>query len=167
MSDQDVFQRYQLLIFDADDTLRRTIAPGKPCPHRPGEWVLMPGVREALQGIHWGAAGGPYLGIASNQDQVAYGHLTMEMARTLLRDLARSATDYEPPTAALQLCPHALEQECGCRKPRPGMLLAIMRHYGVAPENTLFVGNHEVDREAAARAAADFTWSEDFFRQQE
>jgi D-glycero-D-manno-heptose 1,7-bisphosphate phosphatase len=161
-----VWGRYRLFIFDADDTLRRTTVPGKPCPHAPGEWALMPGVRAVLATVRWDAPGGPYLGIASNQDQVAYGHLTLGMARRLLRDLARSAADFEPPDDALQLCPHPLEQECECRKPNPGMLRAIMEYYRVAPTETLFVGNHEVDRVAAFRAAAGFSWARDFFGQQ-
>ena len=164
--DETVLGRYRLFIFDADDTLRRTTVPGKPCPHAPGEWVLMPGVRAVLGGIRWGSAGGPYLGIASNQDQVAYGHLTQSMARSLLRDLACSAADFQPPDDALQLCPHPLEQDCDCRKPNPGMLRAIMEYYRVAPHDTLFVGNHEVDRMAASRAATHFSWAANFFGQQ-
>lgn len=162
-----MFERYRLFIFDADDTLRRTIPPGKPCPHRSDEWVLMPGVTEVLRRVHWNAAGGPRLGIASNQDQVAYGHLSFATARDLLRDLAHSATGGVPDDAALQLCPHPLESDCACRKPNPGMLLAIMDHYGIGPTDTLFVGNHEIDREAATRAGTAFAWSQDFFGQAE
>ncbi|HEX2251177.1 MAG TPA: HAD-IIIA family hydrolase, partial [Gemmatimonadales bacterium] len=115
----------------------------------------------------WNAPRSPRLGIASNQDHVAYGHLSVTTARDLLRDLAHSATDSVPDDAALQLCPHPLEQDCACRKPNPGMLLAIMRHYGIQPADTMFVGNHEIDREAAARAGTAFAWSQDFFAQTE
>jgi D-glycero-D-manno-heptose 1,7-bisphosphate phosphatase len=167
MSSADLLACYKLFIFDADDTLRRTILPGKPCPHAPGEWVLMPGVRERLSAIDWDLERGPYLGIASNQDQVGYGHLTLSRARDLLRDLAHSAAGVQPSDAALQLCPHTLEESCHCRKPEPGMLLAIMEHYRAAPKETLFVGNHETDRSAAARAGVDFGWSFEFFAQQQ
>lgn len=167
MADREIPGRFKLFIFDADDTLRRTIVPGRPCPHRPGEWELMPGVREKLLPVRWGTAGSPCLGIASNQDQVGYGHLTFEMARTLLRELARTAAGIEPADAALQLCPHPLEQRCDCRKPEPGMLRTIMEHYRVTPGETLFVGNHQVDREAAQRAGTHFSWSQDFFDQQQ
>lgn len=123
----------------------------------------MPGVRKLLGSIAWNRPGSPRLGIASNQDQVGYGHLSLTMARMLLRDLARSAADYEPSEPALQLCPHVLEVECICRKPQPGMLLAIMRHYGLGPVDTLYVGNHEVDQGAAARAGTAFCWSQKLF----
>ena len=152
MADVGIFDRYKLFIFDADDTLRHTTSPGQPCPRRPGEWVLLPGVREVLRQVRWDQADSPRLGIASNQDQIAYGHLTLTMARDLLRDLARSAADFDPPEAALQLCPHALDVDCDCRKPRPGMLRAIMGHYRIDARDTLFVGYHEIDREEAIRA---------------
>jgi D-glycero-D-manno-heptose 1,7-bisphosphate phosphatase len=163
MSEPDILRRYDLVIFDADDTLRRTTVPGKPCPHQSDEWELMPGVHDRLHRHHWNRPGYPFLGIASNQDQVAYGHLGFTKARDLLRDLARAATGCVLMDDALQLCPHALEVPCPCRKPEPGMLLAITRHYGVAADRTLYVGNHIVDQEAAVRAGTAFCWSQDLF----
>lgn len=163
MSDPGLLERYHLFIFDADDTLRRTTVPGKPCPHAPGEWVLMPGVRETLARVQWNRIDAPRFGLASNQDQVAYGHVSLEMARCLLRDLALAAFGIVPPDAALQLCPHPPGAACPCRKPDPGMLHAIMTHYGVGPAYTLFVGNNEVDREAALRAGTAFDWADSFF----
>jgi D-glycero-D-manno-heptose 1,7-bisphosphate phosphatase len=163
MSETGILGRYQLFIFDADDTLRRTTVPGQPCPRGPDQWALLPKVQQKLAHVAWNRPHGPMLGIASNQDQVAYGHLSFETARDLLRDLARAAAGAEPADAALQLCPHPADVGCSCRKPAPGMLNAIVAHYGVAPEATLFVGNHEIDREAAARAGIPFVWARDFF----
>lgn len=152
----------RLYVFDADDTLRRTTVAGKPCPHRPGEWELLPGVRERLSRMDWGAAGAR-LGIASNQDQVAYGHLTAEMCHGLLETMVAEAVGAPVGDACIRFCPHALEVECGCRKPAPGLLMDIMAHFGVAPEETLFVGNAPSDAEAARRAGVRFAWAWDFF----
>jgi D-glycero-D-manno-heptose 1,7-bisphosphate phosphatase len=163
MREANILTSYRLVVFDADDTLRETVVPGKPCPHGPGEWMLRPGVREVLRGVCWDDRTGPHLGLASNQDHVAYGFLTLEMARRLLRDLAAAATGSVPADAALQLCPHPRDGNCGCRKPEPGMLLSIMNYYGVEPADTLFVGDAEVDREAAARAGTSFMWAADLF----
>jgi D-glycero-D-manno-heptose 1,7-bisphosphate phosphatase len=163
MPDLGIFGRCQLYIFDADDTLRRTTVPGQPCPRGPGQWVLLPNVRQTLAQVCWNQPSGPVLGIASNQDQVAYGHLSLETARGLLRDLVRAAAGVEVADGALQLCPHPADLECSCRKPAPGMLNAIVAHYGAAREATLFVGNHQMDRDAAARAGIGFVWAGDFF----
>jgi D-glycero-D-manno-heptose 1,7-bisphosphate phosphatase len=150
----------RLVIFDADDTLRRTTAAGKPCPHAPDEWELLPGVRETLARIDWS---GVRLGVASNQDHVAYGHLTHAMAHRLLRDMVSAATGPASVDACIQLCPHALEVPCDCRKPAPGMLLRIMADVGASPAETLFVGDAATDAEAARRAGVAFTWAAEFF----
>jgi len=49
------------------------------------------------------------------------------------------------------------------RKPNPGMLLQAMADAGARPERTLFVGDREEDREAAAAAGCAFAWAAEFF----
>ncbi|TNC48745.1 HAD-IIIA family hydrolase [Rubellimicrobium rubrum] len=145
----------RLVIFDADNTLRRVTIPGKVCPHGPGEWEPMPGIREALASLRWGPDG-LRLGMASNQDHVFYGHLTAAMARRLLQDAAEAATGHRPPDGAVRFCAHAMDAGCGCRKPAPGLLHEAMAFHEIGPEATLFVGDAEVDREAARRADIPF-----------
>ena len=152
----------RLIIFDADDTLRRTIVPGQPCPRAPGEWELLPGVAERLGRIRWGPEG-TAMGIASNQDQIAYGLVSERMARTLLVETASAASGIAPDPTCVQLCPHTADAHCDCRKPAPGMLLRIMRHCGVSAAETLFVGNAAIDADAARRAGVRFAWARDFF----
>jgi D-glycero-D-manno-heptose 1,7-bisphosphate phosphatase len=156
VSDPSPLERYRLCIFDADGTLRRTIVAGQPCPRASNEWVLMPGVRDALLPIRWGDAEGPRLGIASNQDQIGLGLLDGTVALHLLRDLLRAATGVVPPDGAIAFCPHRADAECECRKPRPGLLRSVMRFYGIGPDQTVFVGDHETDRLAAAAAGTAF-----------
>lgn len=149
----------RLYIFDADGTLRETNVMGQPCPHAPGEWRLRRGVRERLARLDPAAL----IGVASNQDHIAYALVDESTARALLVEAARAATGRDLPPEAIRLCPHCPEDGCECRKPAPGMLLAIMRHYGVPPERTLFVGDAESDREAAARAGCAFRFAAAFF----
>lgn len=145
----------RLVIFDADDTLRRTTVPGQPCPHRPGEWEPLPGIREALAGVTWGP-GGLLMAMASNQDHVAYGHLSAAMARRLLQDAAEAATDHRPEDGAVRFCAHRMDAGCACRKPEPGLLVEAMAHFQVGPGETVFVGDAEGDGEAARRAGVAF-----------
>jgi D-glycero-D-manno-heptose 1,7-bisphosphate phosphatase len=159
----DPLARFRLWIFDADDTLRRTTVPGQPCPRAPGEWELLPGVRDRLLSLPWQRDGGPYFGLASNQDQVGAGLFTRRMARDLLRDLARAAIGQAPPDPALQFCPHPLGVACDCRKPQPGMLVRIMGFYGIRPRDTVFVGDSDADRGAAAAAGVRFLEARELF----
>lgn len=152
----------RLIIFDADGTLRRPTVPDRPAPYAPGEWALQPGVREKLARMSW-APDGPHLGIASNQDRVGWGQVPEAVARRLLYDLVEAATAGRVRDARIELCPHIADAGCDCRKPRPGMLRAIMRHFGVRPEDTLFVGDTPADREAAVAAGTSFAWAWDFF----
>lgn len=154
----------RLVIFDADETLRRVTVPGRVCPWGPGEWEPLPGIREALAGLRWGA-GGLRLAVASNQDQVFYGHLTADMARRLLMDAAEAATGHRPEPGAVRFCAHAMDAGCACRKPAPGLLLEAMAHHGTGPGETLFVGDAETDREAARRAGVAFLHVADLLAQ--
>jgi D-glycero-D-manno-heptose 1,7-bisphosphate phosphatase len=129
--------------------------PGRVCPWGPDEWEPLPGIREALAGLRWGE-GELRLAVASNQDQVFYGHLSAEMARRLLMDAAEAATGFRPEAGAVRFCTHAMDAGCACRKPEPGLLFEAMAHYGIGREATLFVGDAEVDREAARRAGVPF-----------
>jgi D-glycero-D-manno-heptose 1,7-bisphosphate phosphatase len=153
----------RLYIFDADGTLRRTTVEGLPCPNRPGEWELIPGVRERLSQIRWGE-GGARFGVASNQGGVGLGYLSLAAARGLLEEMVVEAFGVRPPPpGSVELCPHAPHLGCPCRKPKPGMLVRLMRRFGVKPEETLFVGDMDKDEGAARAAGTRFAWAHEFF----
>ena len=152
----------RLYIFDADGTLRRTTVPGLPCPNAPGEWELIPGVKERLARVRWGA-GGARFGVATNQGGVGLGYLTLKRAHALLVEMVVQAFGVWPPTGSIEICPHAPHLGCHCRKPEPLMLQRLMRRFGVPNHETLFVGDMDRDEEAARRAGARFMWADEFF----
>lgn len=162
MSDVKKEPPIKLYVFDADGTLRRTTVPGLPCPNKPGDWELIPGVRERLAEFDWGPEGVSF-GVASNQGGVGLGYLSLATARDMLVETARQALGFMPPPGSVELCPHAPHHNCPCRKPNPGMLLTLMRRFRAAPEETLFVGDMDKDEEAAHRAGVRFMWAHDFF----
>ena len=153
---------FKLYVFDADGTLRRTTVAGLPCPNRPGEWELIPGVRERLARINWGE-GGARFGVATNQGGVGLGYLTLAAARSLLAEMVVEAFGVVAPPGAIEICPHAPHWGCGCRKPEPGMLLRLMRRFDAAPGETLFVGDMDKDEGAARAAGTRFMWAHEFF----
>ncbi|MGD8628680.1 MAG: HAD-IIIA family hydrolase, partial [bacterium] len=157
--------KHKLIIFDADGTLRRTTVEGQPCPDAPGEWELIPGVKQKLSKIRWGSPsqGAVGFGVASNQGGVERGYLSEDMARRLLEDMVAAVLDSKPEEGMVEYCPHSPDGGCGCRKPEPLMLQRLMARWGVRPEETLFVGDMESDRGAAENAGVDFQWAHEFF----
>ncbi len=155
---------YGLIIFDADGTLRRCTVPGQVCPNAGDQWELLPGVKEILSGISWGAPGRGRVafGIASNQAGISKGYLTAETAYRLLMDMALAAVGFRPIEGSIRFCPHGKSEGCKCRKPGPLMLEQLMDFWGVEPEQTLFVGDMESDRLTAENAGCDFKWAREF-----
>ncbi len=49
-------------------------------------------------------------------------------------------------------CPHHPDDNCDCRKPKPGMILQAMKHFNISCEQTYFVGDSFRDIEAALAA---------------
>ena len=156
---------YRLIIFDADGTLRFCTVEGQPCPNSSDQWELYPGVREKLAGFDWAPPGEPGVGygIASNQGGVGVGYFSGETAFSLLEDTAREGFGLSPAEGTIEMCPHIPHTGCGCRKPEPTMLNNIMKAYGIGPEEVLFVGDREDDRNAALNAGCDFMWAWEFF----
>lgn len=170
---------YRLLIFDVDGTLRRCTVPGQPCPNAPGQWELLPRVRNTLACYDWARCD---WALVSNQGGVALGFLPYAVAWSLLLDTARAAFALpEDTVTTLDLarhvfwCPHAPQAGCLCRKPSPLLLLQAACPWGGggsrAPRYTrrevLYVGDLARDREAAARAGVAFCFAETFFGWQE
>lgn len=52
----------------------------------------------------------------------------------------------------IMLCPHHPEEQCECRKPKPGMLFRAARVHGFNLSNTLFIGDSITDAQAAFAA---------------
>lgn len=50
------------------------------------------------------------------------------------------------------MCPHAPEENCECRKPKPGMLLVAMKKYNIDPEQSYMLGDKMSDVECGQNA---------------
>jgi D-glycero-D-manno-heptose 1,7-bisphosphate phosphatase len=152
----------RLLFLDRDGTLNRTLS-GRP-PNDPGEIELLPKVARTL---HQRAAMGWRIIIITNQAGVAFGHLTEEQAWAIHQALL---VVLPTPADASYLCPHHPEGTvpeyaffCPNRKPAPGALLDALRWFEAQPDQCLFVGDQETDRQAAGSAGVPFVWAQEFF----
>nr|WP_200305238.1 HAD-IIIA family hydrolase [Streptomyces adelaidensis] len=135
--------RVAAVLFDRDGTLVEDVPyNGDPTRVHP-----LPGARQALDLLR--AAGLP-TGVVSNQSGIGRGLLTDTDVRRV-NDRANALL------GGLDIwvyCPHPPEAGCGCRKPRPGLVVEAARRLSVAPSDCVVIGDIAADVQAARAAGA-------------
>ena len=117
----------------------------------PAEWQPIPGSLQAIARLN---QQGYRVAVATNQAAISRGLFDMKMLCAIHHKLHQSAQAVSARIDAIFYCPHAAEEQCDCRKPRPGMLLAIGKRFGVALQNVPMVGDSLRDLQAAIQVGA-------------
>jgi histidinol-phosphate phosphatase family protein len=133
------------LLCDRDGTL---IAHCEGYVLEPGHVRLLPAAVLALRAA---AERGFTVAILSNQSPVGRGLLTEADAVFLHRVVLDALSAEGVAVAGSFLCPHAPVHDCGCRKPRPGMVAEAVAAFGLDPAHTFYVGDAVEDMRAAVR----------------
>jgi histidinol-phosphate phosphatase family protein len=135
--------RAQAVLFDRDDTLVHDV----PYNGDPARVEPVPGAREALERLR---AAGIATGVVSNQSGVARGLLEpaqVDAVNARVEELLG-------PIGTWQLCPHAPEDGCDCRKPGPALVERAAAELGADPSRCVVVGDIGADVGAALAAGA-------------
>ncbi|ORA19505.1 HAD family hydrolase [Mycobacterium arosiense ATCC BAA-1401 = DSM 45069] len=93
---------------------------------------------------------GLLLAVVTNQSGVARWLISTEQ----LRAVNRRVDDVLGPFDSWQVCVHDETDGCGCRKPRPGMVLAAAEALAVPPRRCVMIGDTGGDVRAALAAGA-------------
>jgi D-glycero-D-manno-heptose 1,7-bisphosphate phosphatase len=141
----------KLVIFDLDGTL----TPQRPSSTASFKQRLLPGVAKKCKSLR---DGGAILAIATNQGGLRKGLPQPEVDRVL--SWVGGKLRIPAPLRKFEGWPGPR------KKPNPGMLLELMRQTGCSAAETLFVGDSDSDRQAAANAACSFAWASKFFSQE-
>ena len=56
---------------------------------------------------------------------------------------------------AIYYCPHKPEENCDCRKPKPGLLLCASKDHNIDLKSSFFIGDSITDMEAANAAGCN------------
>jgi len=130
-----ILDRDGVINFDSDDYIKS-----------PAEWRPIPGSLEAIARLN---QHGYQIAIATNQTAVARGLIDMRMLNSIHQKLHLSALAVGAHINAIFFCPHAADEFCDCRKPRPGMLTAIGKRFGINLRGVPMVGDALRDMQAA------------------
>jgi len=138
----------KLVILDRDGTINHD---SDEHVRSPSEWRPIEG---SLEGIARLTQAGYRIVVATNQSGIARGYFDTATLIAIHDTLQRAVMRAGGRVDAFFFCPHAADSACGCRKPKPGMLLEVARRFNISLKDTYMVGDAHRDVEAAAAAGA-------------
>lgn len=133
------------VILDRDGVLNHE-APDNGWITRPEDWIWQSGALEALRRL---TEAGLRVSIASNQSGVGRGVMTAADLQRVTAKMKREAEAAGARIDEVVYCPHAPDAGCNCRKPRPGLLQALVDASGCPVDQTILVGDAMRDLQAA------------------
>jgi len=117
--------------------------------HDPQQVVLIGGAAEAIRLLNKAAV--PVV-LVVNQAGIGRGYYTedqmWETQRALEAQLAAAGSRLD----GFYFCPHHPDSSCGCRKPKPGMLLRAAVELGIDLRRSFVVGDKLSDLQSGRRA---------------
>jgi D-glycero-D-manno-heptose 1,7-bisphosphate phosphatase len=137
------------IFLDRDGVLNRAIIrEGKPYPPPRAEDVeVFSGLRELLQRLK---DLGFILIVVTNQPDVARG----TTSRQTVEDINSLVRRELPAIDRMIVCFHNNSDDCNCRKPRPGMLLAGAAEFDIDLTRSYMIGDRRNDMEAGFAAGS-------------
>jgi D-glycero-D-manno-heptose 1,7-bisphosphate phosphatase len=79
--------------------------------------------------------------LVTNQSAVGRGMLSLEAAGEINRRLSALICEAGGRVDGIFMCPHAPEEQCDCRKPKPGLLLQAARSLDLDLSRSIMIGD--------------------------
>ncbi|MCB1857484.1 MAG: D-glycero-beta-D-manno-heptose 1,7-bisphosphate 7-phosphatase [Gammaproteobacteria bacterium] len=118
----------------------------------PDEWQPIPGSLEAIALLN---RSGYRVVIATNQSGLARGLLDLQTLHEIHRKMHHQLEKVGGHIDGIFFCPHGPNDNCPCRKPKPGLLVQAGERFFLSPSDMLVVGDSLRDLEAAQSIGAN------------
>lgn len=138
----------RLIVLDRDGVINRD---SDAFIRTPDEWLALEGSLEAINLL---SRNGFTVAVASNQSGLGRGLFDRQALRLIHRKMRRAVHKAGGSIDRIVCCPHTPGDACDCRKPAPGLLMRLARHYAVSLKGVPVVGDAERDLLAAEAVGA-------------
>jgi histidinol-phosphate phosphatase family protein len=115
---------------------------------------FIPGSLQALVCLN---QAGCRLIVVTNQSGVGRGIIRPEELEAIHEKMEREVRNAGGRFLDILACPHGPDENCACRKPRPGMILTTARRHGVDLSRSVMIGDSARDIECGQRAGCAAT----------
>ena len=114
------------------------------------ECIAIPGSIDAIVRLY---KAGYTVVIATNQAGLARGKFELEDLEAIHQKITDLVVENGGELGGIFYCPHHPEDNCKCRKPKPGLLDAIEAEFNTSVESAYFIGDSLRDLQAAVQKA--------------
>jgi D-glycero-D-manno-heptose 1,7-bisphosphate phosphatase len=113
----------------------------------PEEWVPIPGSMQALALL---TQAGYHIAVLTNQSGVGRGLYDLQTLAKIHEKMLHNVQDAGGNIEAVFYCPHTPDENCDCRKPKPGLFLKAKEYFACDLQGVWAVGDSKRDLEASA-----------------
>lgn len=113
------------------------------------EFCFLPGSKEAIAML---TNANHRMIVCTNQAGIARGKLSVETVEEIHSRMVAEIAKAGGRIERIYYCPHGKDENCFCRKPRPGMLLRARSELDIDMNNAMFIGDSISDMRAASAA---------------
>lgn len=135
-----ILDRDGVINFDSDQYIKS-----------PAEWRPIPGSIEAIARLN---QHGYHIAVATNQSGIGRGLFDMATFNAINDKMMEMVFRQGGRIDALFFCPHTEVEQCGCRKPRTGMLEEIAARFHTELKGVPCIGDSMKDLQAAESVGA-------------
>jgi D-glycero-D-manno-heptose 1,7-bisphosphate phosphatase len=145
---EQYLQHKKIILLDRDGVINQ-----KPAEHdyvkNWGEFTFLPGAVEALKLL---TENGYDIFIITNQRGIARGMMEENALGEIHQSMIAELAQHGARIKQIYHCPHDIDDNCDCRKPKPGLLFKAAGDYDFDLTKALFIGDSEQDRLAGEAA---------------
>ncbi|MCY1525161.1 D-glycero-beta-D-manno-heptose-1,7-bisphosphate 7-phosphatase [compost metagenome] len=134
----------KLIILDRDGVINQD---SDAFVKNPDEWIALPGALHAIARL---TQAGWKVVVATNQSGLARGLFDMDTLTAIHAKMRRELAAAGGSIDAVFMCPHGPDDNCTCRKPRPGMFEQIGHRYDVDLAGVPAIGDSLRDLQASS-----------------
>ena len=94
--------------------------------------------------------------IVTNQSVINRGIISLETEKKINQKLLDYLANYGIKISKIYLCPHRPDENCSCRKPKPGLIYKAVLENRIDISKSWFIGDSDSDKQAALDANCKF-----------
>jgi len=133
------------VFLDRDGTIARDV----PYCRQPEDFELFAGTVKSIKTLN---ELGFQVILATNQSGIARGYFTTEDLTKIHLKLEKELAAGGAHLDGIYFCPHHPDDDCECRKPKPGMLLKCANDMNIDLSHSFMIGDSVKDIEAGQKA---------------